>query len=108
MSVLFCPLPTVFSVYLLQNEEGFDVCAYLTWLSPSQLSCLPTFRNVRKGWFQHVSVPGFPSVMSFYSSLGENEVVLTYVCTWFPSVSCLFFTSRKALAVVRTCFSPDS
>ena len=50
-----------------------------------------------------MSVPGFPSVMSFYSSLGEKEVVLTYVCTWLPSVSCLFFTSRKAESDFSSC-----
>ena len=49
MSVLFCPLSTVFSVYLLQNK-GVLTCVR-TWLSPSQLSCLPAFRKVRKGWF---------------------------------------------------------
>ena len=39
-----------FSVYLLQNEGR--VFAYVrTRFSPSQLSCLPTFRKVRKGWF---------------------------------------------------------
>ena len=121
--------------HLSQSEKGgFHICLYFsslsqlsflfisckmkgvltyvrTWLCPSQLSCLPTFRKVRKGWFLHVSVPGFPSVTSFYSSLGE-KVVSTYVCTWLPSVSCPFLTSqggkRVLLAVVRTNFSPDS
>ena len=82
-----------------------------------------------------MSVPGYPSVLSFHSSLGEGEVVLTYVCTSLPFVSGFFYladlfsptwsvpiarsrfragclTSSKVegmiLAVVRTCLSPDS
>ena len=55
-----------------------------------------------------MSVPGFPSVMSFYSSLGEKEVVFMYVCTWLPSVSCLFYLPARwekvILAVVRSAF----
>ena len=54
----FFPLSMVFSVYLLQNEGGFDACAY--WLSPSQLSCLPTFRKMRKGGFNMCLFLVFP------------------------------------------------
>ena len=84
MSVLFCHLSIVFSVHLLQNEGGFDGCAYLAFsFSPVSQS--------EKGVVLTCVCTWLPSVMSFYSSLGSKEVVLTYVCTWFPSVSCLFF-----------------
>ena len=43
-----------------------------------------------------MSVPGFPSVMSFYLMYGEKEAVLTYVCTWLP-----------LLAVISLSFSRD-
>ena len=56
MSVLFFPLSSVFSVYLLQNEGGFDVCAYLAFF--------------------------FLAAMPSYFSQNEKGVVLTCVCPW--------------------------
>ena len=44
-----------FPVYLLQDEGGFDVCAYLAFSS---------------------------AVMPSYFSLSEKGVVLTCVCSW--------------------------
>ena len=93
MSVLFCPLSTVFSVYLLQNEGDFDVCAYLAF--------------------------SFSAVMPSYFSQSEKGVVLTCVCTWLSlchvillcQLPFLYFSQggkRMIVAVVRTCFSPDS
>ena len=63
----------MFSRLSQSKKGGFDICLYLSslselsflfisckmkgvltyvraWFSPSQLSCLPTLRRVRKGW----------------------------------------------------------
>ena len=61
MSVLCFPLSFVLSFHRSQDEQGgFNICAYLA-LSVS-------------------------TVMSCYVSQGEEELGLTYVCTWRSSV----------------------
>ena len=40
-----------------------------------------TYRNVKREWFQHMSLPGLPSVMSLYLSQRGKGVV--FVCAWF-------------------------
>ena len=65
---LYFPLSTVFSVYLLQNEGGFDVCAYLAF--------------------------SFSAVMPSYFSQSEKGVVLTCVYSWLSLCHVILLTSK--------------
>ena len=52
-----------------------NICPYMAF----PVSCLSTYRNVERGWFSHMSVPGFPSVMSSDLTQGEKGWVSTHV-----------------------------
>ena len=43
--------------WVRKSGVSFNVCPYLAFC----LSCIPTSRKVRGGWFERMSVLGFPS-----------------------------------------------
>ena len=75
------------------------------------VSCLATYRKVKMGWFQHMSVPGFLCQV-FLLIAGTRGSGFKYVCNLAFPVSCLSPYRRVkkevVLTHVRTCLSRDS
>ena len=56
------------SSYLSQGENRVVLTCVCTWLPLRHVSS--TYRNVKRGWFQYVSLPGFPlSCLSTYHKM---------------------------------------
>ena len=82
------------SVYRKLKGGGVDICLYFASLS--HLSFLFIVRKMNRVALTYVHT--FSTVMSCYVSQGEEELGLTYVCTWRSSVMSFYLLqSEKGL-----------
>ena len=85
--------PCIMSSYLSQGEQGggFNICPHLVF----PVSCLPTYRKLKKGWVYHMPVPNFRmSCPSAYRKANKGAIlrhVLLFIARrtrgWFLRMS---------------------
>ena len=79
--------PSVTPFILWQGEKGGDLIYVSPWLCLCHSIHLTSYRKVKIGWFQHMSLPGSAFVTPFILWQSEKRVVLTYVSPGFASVT---------------------